>query len=320
MVCDLLAKERPDDRTTNDWRRTGPLPSLDQPRRGYERQGDREDGARRQASSAEGDGKIRNLDNWERKGPLAPLAPSPTDDRARVDRRRSPAPSADGDRDHRPHGFRDRPTVERQPSAAERDNEWRKGARADTPSQSTPTSPVLSHVRPKLELKKRSEQPIETVTPTSSDKPNPFGDARPIDTTQREKEIEERRLAAAAEKRAREEKVRDEIKAREADDKTAESSGTPAPAKHMGMGRRGSGPTSDGPTGGTPATSADEKREKTPDRRRPGQPGRGDTWRSNRAKEQSKNQLKQDAEADGWSTVASKRGGGRGAGKPVSAQ
>lgn len=252
---------------------------------------------------------------------MAPLAPSPTSDRARVDRRRSPAPSADGDRGDRgdrPHLPRERPAVERQPSAAERDNEWRRGARPDTPLQSTPTSPVLPHVRPKLELKKRSEQPIETVTPTSSDKPNPFGGARPIDTTQREKEIEERRLAAAAEKRAREEKAKDEKTAREADDKPSESSPTPGPTKHMGMGRRGSGPTNDGPAaGGTPAAHTDERREKTLDRRRPAQqPGRGDTWRSNRAKEQPKNQAKQDAENDGWSTVASKRGG-RGAGKSV---
>ncbi|KAF8542173.1 hypothetical protein BDD12DRAFT_400587 [Trichophaea hybrida] len=318
-------KERADDRTTGEWRRTGPLPSIEQPSRrgGYERHGDREEGGRRQSSFNEGDGKVRDFGNWERKGPLSPLvATSPTGDRPRGGdrefRRRSPAPSADGDRPERGgHGFRERPAVERQPSAAEKDNEWRRGARPDVPQRSAPASPVLPHTRPKLELKKRSEQPIEPETPTAgSDKPNPFGGARPIDTAHREKEVEERRIAVAASRKAAEEKAREERKvAREAEEKASEA-GTPVTGKNFEMLRRGSGSTND-----SAAPAGAEEKEKTVERKKP-TPTKGgsDNWRSRGPKEHSKQQPKQEGETDGWSTVPSKRGG-RGMGnKSVSAQ
>src|SRR5437016_8081177 len=67
---------------------------------------------------------------------------------------------------------------------------------------------------PKLELKKRSENPVvEQPTLSSDAKSSPFGGARPIDTDQKLKEIEEKRAAAAAEKKAREEKLKEERKA-----------------------------------------------------------------------------------------------------------
>jgi translation initiation factor 4B len=314
----IPAKERADDRTTGEWRRTGPLPAIEPARRsGYERHGDREEGGRRQSSFNEGDGKVRDFGNWERKGPLSPLAPtSPTGDRPRVGdrefRRRSPVPSADGDRSERGHGFRERPAVERQPSAAEKDNEWRRGARPDVPPQrSAPASPVLAHTRPKLELKKRSEQPIETETPaTGSDRPNPFGGARPIDTTQREREVEERRVAAAAERKALEEKAREKKAAHEAEEKASEA-GTPVVRKNFDTPRRGSGSTNDS---GAPADTEKEK----PAERKKATPTKGsDNWRSR--KEQSKQPPKQEGEADGW-TVAGKRKGRESGSKPVSAQ
>lgn len=90
----------------------------------------------------------------------------------------------------------------------------------------------MAHVRPKLELTKRSEKSVDTAATATAaaidaNKPNPFGAARPIDTFQREKEVAEKRAAAIAEKKAQEEKAREEKKlaavaAREAEEKAAE--------------------------------------------------------------------------------------------------
>jgi translation initiation factor 4B len=311
-------KDRGDERFAGEWRRSGPLPSLDPPqRRTYERHDRDEGGGRRQSTFHEGDGKVRDFNNWERKGPLSPLAAtSPTSsDRPRGERefrRRSPAPNADGDRSER-QGFRERPQVERQPSAAERDNEWRRSARPDAPQRSTPVSPVLAQVRPKLELKKRSEQPAAADTPvTPSDKPNPFGAARPIDTTQKEKEIEERRAAQLAARKAREEREREEKKA--AQEKASEP-GTPTAPKSMEL-RRGSGSThgGEGEEHQQPSQSSQHK-DRLQDKKRTDkpQPKSPENWRARASPKEQ--QPKQEGESDGWSTV---KRGGRG-GKPVSA-
>ncbi|KAF3162160.1 hypothetical protein TWF106_006668 [Orbilia oligospora] len=279
-------KDRADDRTNVDtWRRAGPLPPAEAPpmRRNNSRYNDNAsesggDNFSRRGSGYghhnEGDGKFRDYNNWERKGPLPP--PTPTDTQSesgrpprhdRGDRRRSPAvnpfdrerqPSLQGEerseRSERPRREYNRPPApERVLTAAEKDTQWRRGAKPDIPEEQlkeqykqqpqTPTlpppspahppkgahppsgpkgsyvpppSPGAPHTRPKLELKKRSEAlPVDANQPAShSDaKSNPFGAARPIDTSAREKEIEEKKAKQIAERKARDEKVKEEKKA-----------------------------------------------------------------------------------------------------------
>lgn len=201
------------------------------------------------------DGKVRDFGNWERRGPLSPLAqPERTGGRSRDgsrpgtndgrsdnfrNRHASPAwgpgegrgeprePRLDGSRPPR-REFSDRP--ERAPTAAEQDNQWRSHMRPDAPVKSeshsragseAPSSPAggapatLAGGRPKLNLTKRtvSEQPAAVTSPASSatdSKASPFGAARPIDTAAREREIEEKRLAAIKEKKEAEEKAKEE--------------------------------------------------------------------------------------------------------------
>lgn len=138
----------------------------------------------------------------------------------------------------------DRPSYNREPTAPELDNQWRSKMRADaasptiTPDASVPSSPAQTGApgsRPRLNLTKRtvSEAP-PTAEAASSDKPNPFGAARPIDTAAREKEIEEKRQLALREKKEADDKARAEKKAREAAEKPAakeEAPVTPAAAE-----------------------------------------------------------------------------------------
>lgn len=298
----------------------------------------------------EGESRVRDMGSWERKGPLSPLPPtSPTSERGghgdREFRRRSPAPDAEGRRG----GFRERPPAERQPSAAETDNQWRRSAQP--PQRSTPTSPTVPHTRPKLELKKRTEAPVDTTTTpalTSGEKPNPFGAARPIDTLKREKEVEERRAALAAERKAAEEKAREEkrlaaekkaAEAAEAADEKPVESGTPTTEKVEVL-RRGSGPPSEAPAsvgspsgeeskeGSTSGRAPKETRE--PKEPKPERPRVPDNWRSRtgppprdqRNQRQGQQQGQQEEQqptedADGWSTVKpGKKGRG---GRPVPA-
>ena len=78
------AKDRPEARELNDWTRKGPLPDLPQQRRASDRSGFKgyeaapemeRGGSRRGAPSFDGDGKVRDFNNWERKGPLTSLPP-----------------------------------------------------------------------------------------------------------------------------------------------------------------------------------------------------------------------------------------------------
>ena len=87
---------------------------------------------------------------------------------------------------------------------------------------STPSSPAPLASRPKLNLAKRtvSEAPAAS-TAAPSDKPNPFGAARPIDTAAREREVEEKQKQAVQQKKEADEKAREEKKAKEAAAKEA---------------------------------------------------------------------------------------------------
>jgi translation initiation factor 4B len=212
----------------SDWTRKGPLPDLHGRRpsdrgAGFRNFGDAgsESGERRRPPPFEGDGKPRDFGNWERKGPLSPVAPAGpggfreggrvrSNDGPRAERRQSPAwgegRSQDGSRPPR-REFQDRPQYDRQPTAPELDNQWRSKMRPDaavkspsgTPETSVPSSPVPQHsapaTRPRLNLTKRtvSEAEPAPASSTSDSKSNPFGAARPIDTAAREREIEEKR-------------------------------------------------------------------------------------------------------------------------------
>lgn len=255
----LIEKDRPDAREFGDWTRKGPLPDAGGQRRISDRAGfgsgargfdsgsdvgsDR--GSRRPAF--EGDGKVRDFGNWDRKGPLTPTLPTgsaarstdrPTSHDGPRERRNSPAwgegRSQDGSRPPR-REFVERPVADRAPTAPEMDNQWRAKMKPDAPppapaptakspalSQrelSTPPSPAAPTVRPRLNLAKRtvSEAPADPAlaSASSDSKPSPFGAAKPIDTAAREKEVEEKREVALREKKEAEDKARDEKKAAE---------------------------------------------------------------------------------------------------------
>jgi translation initiation factor 4B len=70
-------------------------------------------------------------------------------------------------------------------------------------------------------------QPAPEATP-SSNKPNPFGAARPIDTAAREKEIEEKKQLELRQKKEADDKAREERKAKEAEKAAAAKESAPA--------------------------------------------------------------------------------------------
>ena len=200
------------------------------------------------------DGKARDFSNWERKGPLPPTQPPgalsarsterPQSREGLKDRRNSPSwgegRSQDGSRPPR-REFAERPVQDRAPTAAEMDTQWRLKMRPDpapatsvaspsssgkeAPPNASPTlagaSPASqkSSTRPKLNLQKRTVSQHETPVPTTNapdTKASPFGAARPIDTSAREKEIEHKiRLRKEQEEKIREEKRQPDEKSKE---------------------------------------------------------------------------------------------------------
>ncbi|EAT82319.2 hypothetical protein SNOG_09984 [Parastagonospora nodorum SN15] len=206
-----------------------------------------------------GDGKERDFGNWERKGPLSPAAAAPNA-MAREGRqpsfqggarehRQSPA-WGEGREDSGSRGPRREfqpserpPPVERAPTAADQDSQWRTKMRPDapasasptgTPDGSTPSSPAPAAAapagRPRLNLAKRtvSEAQPQAEAASSSNKPNPFGAARPIDTAAREKEIEEKKQLELRQKKEADDKAREERKAKEAEKAAAAKDAAPA--------------------------------------------------------------------------------------------
>jgi len=245
-----IAKDRADsNRDFSDWSRKGPLPDLPQntrqpSNRGFSRNLDNmsdagsERGGSRRPGFFEGDGKVRDFSNWERKGPLspAPSAAPPVRDGGRLregggptERRQSPAwgegRSDAGSRPPRKE-FEARPPVERAPTAAEQDNQWRSKMKADaspaaTPDASAPTSPAVQapKERPRLNLAKRTVSTAEqdTANPSGSDsKASPFGAAKPIDTATRDRALEEKRQVAIREKKESDDKAREAKAAQDA--------------------------------------------------------------------------------------------------------
>ncbi|OQV06932.1 RNA recognition motif aka RRM, RBD, or RNP domain-containing protein isoform 5 [Cladophialophora immunda] len=186
-------KERHETRDFSDWSRKGPLPDLPNQRRvsdrpggyggrsfdnmsdaGSERGHGNERGHRR-GFGPEGDGKVRDFSNWERKGPLSPVTPGPTTLReggrqgskeGYSFRKNSPswgeARSQDGSRPPR-REYAERPPPERQPTAPELDNQWRSrmkpdSAKAPTPEASEPSSPARQLA---LRQKKEAEEKVK---------------------------------------------------------------------------------------------------------------------------------------------------------------
>ena len=212
----------------------------------------------------QGDGKTRDFSNWERKGPLPSTTPAAAPPRSTErpqsregfrDRRASPAwgegRSQDGSRPPR-REFAERPAPERAPTAADMDTQWRLKMRPDAappvaapsgpenPQATSPASPGAASAaqkltsRPKLNLAKRTVSQAESpVQATSADpKVSPFGAARPIDTTAREKEIEdkirqrkEQDEKLREEKRAADEKAKDERRQAKELERTEKSKG-----------------------------------------------------------------------------------------------
>ncbi|MCJ1291518.1 hypothetical protein MMC34_003063 [Xylographa carneopallida] len=272
-------KDRPDARDFGDWARKGPLAEIpgqrrpsDRPTFGSDRGGERGgfgggrnfdnvsdaggDRPARRPAYEQGDGKVRDFGNWERKGPLIPTASASTPTTKNADRpeshdeprdrRNSPAwgegRSQEGSRPPRKE-FVERPVVDRAPTAAEADNQWRSKMRPDPPvappadsptpsvkEPSAPSSPAPAATpaplasRPRLNLQKRTVSQAETspALPTGASDPraSPFGAAKPIDTTAREREIVERREKEAREKKEQDDKAREAKRA--AEDKAKE--------------------------------------------------------------------------------------------------
>lgn len=272
----FTAKERQEGRELNDWTRKGPLPDLPQqqnrrasdrvPTRSFESGSDAgsdRGGSRRGPPPFEGDGKFRDFNNWERRGPPAPLnavqQPPPSRDGSNAggggsmrgsqrsfERRPSPAwgegRSQEGSRPPRPA------PPERAPTAAEQDTQWRARMKPDappsstpTPDASTPSSPSASAApapttRPRLNLQKRTVSdapPADQPASAGDSKSSPFGAAKPIDTATREQQIADKREAVRKQKevedKAREEKNKAEKAAAAAAAKADKASreGTP---------------------------------------------------------------------------------------------
>ncbi|OBT48976.1 hypothetical protein VE00_00514 [Pseudogymnoascus sp. WSF 3629] len=196
-------------RDFGNWERRGPLSPLPQ--------------QERQTSTREG-GRSSTVD-----GPRA---------EGFKDRRASPAAWGEGRTQDSQEGsrpprreFQERPVADRAPTAAEQDSQWRTKMKPDAPVAPAATSPLPSRDgsegpaspatasaapvgRPKLNLTKRTvSEAADVASPASASgdaKASPFGAARPIDTAAKEREIEEKRVAALKEKKEADDKSREE--------------------------------------------------------------------------------------------------------------
>jgi len=179
----------------------------------------------------EGDGKVRDFGNWERKGPLSPPPGAEPTQGGRgprgppPERRGSPA-WGEGTGRSSEAGSRP-PRPERAPTAADQDSQWRSRMKPDapspvaTPDASVPSSPQPAAAppapasRPRLNLAKRtvSEAVPAENSPTGS---SIFGGAKPVDTRTRDAEVEKKQREANEARKEAENKAREEKKAREA--------------------------------------------------------------------------------------------------------
>jgi len=220
-------ERRPSDRSFGADRSFGSRQDM-----GSDFNGERSSSRRGDQYGGDSDGRQRDFSNWERKGPMSPSTSGPPSARMEgggdsrrgemsFERRGSPASWGEG---REPGAFQaprpsrsERPAIpEREPTAADQDSQWRAKMRPDaptpsataTPDASVPSSPAAAApavpaTRQRLNLSKRtvSEAPqTDSSAPASDAKASPFGAARPIDTTARDKAIEEKRIAQRAQK------------------------------------------------------------------------------------------------------------------------
>lgn len=251
-----------------------------------------ERGGPRRGGYFQDDGKVRDFGNWERKGPLSPApgAGPPMRDGGRLresggprERKLSPAwgegtgrGSESGSRPPR-REFQERPPpVERAPTAAEQDSQWRSKMRPDpspapTPDASAPTSPAAQapKERPRLNLAKRtvSEAQPQADAAGASSKASPFGAARPTDTAQRDREIAEKREIAIREKQEADAKAREEKAAKDAANKAARTQDekVTSPSSENGPGARRPSRQQNGPKG----AGKQQNGEEAPQREKP---------------------------------------------------
>lgn len=229
-------------------------------------------------------------------------------------------------------------------------------AKSPTPSSReissppSPAAPPAPTVRPKLNLQKRTVSEADpTKSPasaTSDAKASPFGAARPIDTSTREKEVEEKRQIALRQKKEHDEKMREERRlAKEAEKaeraekvEKSEKAGKAASKEHESEKKENG---VDGPPAGKnyeilrkaaqdEGTAADEEADMEGDkslvtedkaikpkeivRDIPAKPVEG-TWRGNgnkKAPEPATDSSADALEEDGWSTVSKPRNNRRG--------
>ncbi|OJD30622.1 translation initiation factor 4b [Diplodia corticola] len=328
-------KDRMDTRVFDDWTRKGPLPPIagERPRGGGGGFRSFDSGAS-DAGSDRG-GRTRDFGTWERRGPLSPTNPPPSEPR-------KPSPSwgegrSEESRPPRREFSETRPP--REPTAPELDNKWRDRMRpvetlkspTGTPEGSSPSSPVAKPAapagRPRLNLQKRtvSETPAAPTASGGGDaKSSPFGAARPIDTAAKEREIEEKRQLALRQKKESDDKARDEKRAKEAAAKTEKAApegqsenggGSPAPASNFEVlesEETGEGATDENANG----TIVDDKAVKPKEVVRDAKPAESSWRRKESAPAAEEGSTTQDLEDDGWSTVPAKaknsrRGGSR---------
>lgn len=279
----------------------------------------------------------RDLNWGERRGPLAPLpqseAPGGARDSSRPaaqgmgersesyrgERRQAPATwgegrsQEDGPRAPR-REFVERPDrPERAPSAADQDMKWRERMRPTAPAEeasaqetSAPASPALSNAapasggRPKLNLSKRTVSNVNEIPSPSAggdSKASPFGGARPIDTSTREREIEEKREQAIREKKEADEKAKEERRlaketAAKADAEEKEEQATPEVE----------GKTEDTAGEETKTQNGDAAEQKVPIRTR--EPREAGAYKSRAT------------ESGGWRSASGDQRGGRGGAGP----
>jgi len=220
-----------DDDTKFDspWRRDGPLPDLPSSREASRRRFDGPSSERPPPSVAEGAEQWRS-NRPSRLAPLSdpepPIArkssgfstpegqtgPADTDEKWTKGSKFTPSTGEDTAGGRLGGGFKGRsdmgpPREPPVPSIAD-ENDWRSSSRpkpnprgSTSPSNSTPPTPQLT--RRKLELIPRSTSTSASPSPLSSPKmtsssallssrSNPFGNARPVDVSSREKEVAER--------------------------------------------------------------------------------------------------------------------------------
>ncbi|KAK7541607.1 hypothetical protein BKA81DRAFT_407258 [Phyllosticta paracitricarpa] len=348
-------KDRVESRVFDDWTRKGPLPPIEGQRRsagsgfnrgfgGPESDAGSERGGRR---PFEGDGRVRDFGNWERKGPLSPVTPAagpPREAREpREPRERKMSPNwGEARSNSRPRRdfSESRPPVERQPTAADLDDSWRSKMKPDsaakspepaTPEISSPSSPAakpaVPATRPKLNLQKRtvSETPAAPTSASGDSKASPFGAARPIDTAAKERQIEERRQLAIRQKKEADDKAREEKRKQEAaapktersasgqsnkkEDEKENGADSPTPGRNYEILQR-MDDNNEGDEEKTNGDAVDDKASKPSEAPKEAKP-QEQSWR--RADTAPAAEAKDD---DGWSTVPSnkknnRRGGSR---------